>query len=207
MTSRLASALVCLLSLPLALAHAQQSDSSAMDRITKAPFGQTSDGQAVDLYTITNANGLEMQVTNYGGLITSLRVPDKEGNLGDVALGYDALDGYLEQNPFFGALVGRYGNRIAGAQFTLDDSTYTLAANNGPNHIHGGVKGFDKRVWQAEPFEDETGGRARFDVHQPGRRRGVPRHAGDARHLHTHRPERARLRLPRHPPTRPRPST
>ena len=174
MTSRLASALVCLLSLPLALAHAQQSDSSAMDRITKAPFGQTSDGQAVDLYTITNANGLEMQVTNYGGLITSLRVPDKEGNLGDVALGYDALDGYLEQNPFFGALVGRYGNRIAGAQFTLDDSTYTLAANNGPNHIHGGVKGFDKRVWQAEPFEDETGAGLVLTYTSPDGEEGYP---------------------------------
>ena len=157
MTSRLASALFCLLSLPLALAHAQQPDSSAMDRITQAPFGQTADGQAVDLYTLTNANGLEMQVTNYGGLITSLRVPDQDGELADVVLGYDSLAGYLDQSPFFGALVGRYGNRIAGAQFTLDDSTYTLAANNGPNHIHGGVQGFDKVVWQAEPFEDSTG--------------------------------------------------
>ena len=158
MNTLLTSALlVGLLSLPLGSARAQQPDASTMDRIQKEPFGQTSDGEAVDLYTLTNANGIEMEVTNYGGIVTALRVPGRDGERADVVLGYDALDGYLERNPFFGALVGRYGNRIAGGTFTLDDSTYTLATNNGPNHLHGGVRGFDKRVWQAEPFEDSTG--------------------------------------------------
>ena len=158
MNTLLTSALlVGLLSLPLGSARAQQPDASTMDRIQKESFGQTSDGEAVDLYTLTNANGIEMEVTNYGGIVTALRVPDRDGERADVVLGYDALDGYLERNPFFGALVGRYGNRIAGGTFTLDDSTYTLATNNGPNHLHGGVKGFDKRVWQAEPFEDSSG--------------------------------------------------
>ena len=157
MNTFLTSALLALLSLPFSAALAQQPDSSAMDRIQKAPFGQTSDGQAVDRYTLTNPNGIEMEVTNYGGLITALRVPGQGGERADVVLGYDRLDGYLEQSPYFGALIGRYGNRIAGGTFTLDDSTYALATNNGPNHLHGGERGFDKRVWAAEPFEDSTG--------------------------------------------------
>jgi aldose 1-epimerase len=92
----------------------------------------------------------------YGGIVRTLEVPDRDGNLGDIVLGYDSLDEYIENNPYFGALVGRYGNRIAKGKFTLDGVEYTLATNNGPNHLHGGVKGFDKVVWGAEPMEDET---------------------------------------------------
>ncbi|MEX2401628.1 MAG: aldose epimerase family protein [Rhodothermales bacterium] len=125
---------------------------NAASTIRTAPFGDV-DGQSVSLFTMTNAGGMEMSVTNYGGIITHLRVPDASGQVDDVVLGYDSIDGYLESSPYFGAIVGRYGNRIGGAEFTLDGETYTLAANNGPNHLHGGIQGFDKVVWSAEPFE------------------------------------------------------
>jgi aldose 1-epimerase len=118
--------------------------------ITKTSFGHLPDGQEVFLYTLTNSHGLEMKVTNYGGLITSIKTPDKNGVLEDIVLGYDTLGGYLKESPLFGALVGRYANRIAKARFKLEGKEYTLAANNGPNSIHGGRKGFDKVVWNAE---------------------------------------------------------
>jgi aldose 1-epimerase len=120
--------------------------------VTKAVFGTTPDGEAVDVYTLTNPQGMEVRAITYGGIITSLRVPDRSGNLDDIALGFDNLEGYLKNPPFFGAIIGRYGNRIAKGQFTLDGKTYGLAINNPPNHLHGGVKGFDKVVWSAEPF-------------------------------------------------------
>ena len=112
-------------------------------------FGKTADGQPVEVYTLTNANGMEVKAITYGCIITSLKVPDRAGKLADVVLGYDTLDGYLKDSPYFGAVVGRYGNRIAKGQFTLDGKTYKLATNNGPNHLHGGNKGFDKVVWKA----------------------------------------------------------
>ena len=123
--------------------------------VTKVPFGTTGDGEAVDLYTLTNANGIEVRTINYGAIITSLRVPDKDSRLDDIVLGFDTLDEYLTNNrPYLGAIVGRYGNRIAKGTFDLDGETYSLARNNGPNHLHGGVKGFDKVVWQGEATED-----------------------------------------------------
>ena len=97
------------------------------------------------------AQGIEIKAITYGGIITSLRVPDRAGKTDDIVLGFDTLDGYLTDHPFFGAIIGRYGNRIGKAQFTLDGRTYKLAANNGPNHLHGGNKGFDKVLWTAEP--------------------------------------------------------
>ena len=118
-------------------------------QVTKQPFGKTADGIAVDLYTI-KSSALEVTVTNYGGLVTSLKVPDRNGKLADVVLGYDSLDGYLKASPFFGALIGRYGNRIGGAQFVLDGKTYSTPKNDGPNTLHGGSKGFDKVVWTAK---------------------------------------------------------
>ena len=124
--------------------------------IKKQAFGKTADGKDVDLYTLTNANGLKTEIMTYGGIVRILEVPDRDGNLGDIVLGYDSLDEYIENNPYFGALVGRCGNRIAKGKFTLNGVEYTLATNNGPNHLHGGVKGFDKVVWDAEPVEDET---------------------------------------------------
>ena len=125
--------------------------------VSRAPFGKTRDGNAVEIYTLTNAHGLEMRVMTYGGIIMSLKVPDRSGHLGDIVLGFDTLDGYLKDPPYFGALVGRYGNRIAKGRFTLDGKTFALATNNGPNHLHGGVKGFDKVVWNAVPGTDANG--------------------------------------------------
>jgi aldose 1-epimerase len=127
-------------------------------KITKAGFGKTRQGEAVDLYTITNARGTEVSITNYGGTITSLKVADKSGALADVVLGFESLEGYLQElylqeNPYFGAIIGRYGNRIARGKFTLQGREYTLATNNGQNHLHGGVCGFDKVVWKAEEFQ------------------------------------------------------
>lgn len=116
-------------------------------QITRAPFGRAPDGQAVELYTLRNAGGAEARISTYGGIVVSLKVPDRNGRLGDVVLGYDRLEDYLKDSPYFGALIGRYGNRIANARFTLDGRTYPLAANNGPNSLHGGRKGFDKVVW------------------------------------------------------------
>ena len=110
------------------------------------PFG-TADGKPVVLYTLQNTKGSEAKIMNYGGIVQSLKVADKNGKLDDVVLGYDNVDGYIKVTPYFGCLVGRYGNRIGGAKFTLDGQTYTLATNNGPNSLHGGVKGFDKVVW------------------------------------------------------------
>lgn len=127
--------------------------------VERSDFGVTPEGDSVDLYTLTNDSGVTMQVTNYGGIITSLRVPDREGEFEDVVLGFDSLstytsDAYRSANPYFGALIGRYGNRIDGGEFSLDGETYTLATNNGPNHLHGGEDGFDQVVWNAEPFQE-----------------------------------------------------
>jgi aldose 1-epimerase len=105
------------------------------------------DGAQVDVYTLKNTSGMEVKAIGYGAIITSLKVPDRSGSVGDIVLGFDNLDGYLKVHPYFGAIIGRYGNRIGTAQFALDGRTYTLAKNNGPNHLHGGVKGFDKVLW------------------------------------------------------------
>src|SRR5258708_4544405 len=118
-------------------------------QVTKQPFGKTPDGTAVDLYTIKSGTR-EVKITNYGGLVTSLKVPDKQGKIADVVLGYDSLDGYLKASPFFGALIGRYGNRIGGAKFVLDGKTYSTPQNDGVNTLHGGSKGFAKVVWTAK---------------------------------------------------------
>ena len=117
------------------------------------PFGMTHRGEAVSLYTLKNAHGMQAKVLDYGGIIVSLRVPDRNGRLDDVVLGFDSLGDYERGSPYFGAIIGRYGNRIARGRFTLDGRTYTLATNNGPNHLHGGVRGFDKVVWTAAQFE------------------------------------------------------
>jgi aldose 1-epimerase len=122
----------------------------------KEKFGSVQ-GNAVTLYTLTNSNGLEVRATNFGGIIVSVRTPDKQGRMDDIVLGFDDLQGYLDNKPYFGAIIGRYANRIAAARFTLDGVQYSLAANNGPNSLHGGIKGFNKVVWSAEPFENFTG--------------------------------------------------
>jgi len=116
----------------------------------KEPFGQTTDGQEVLLYTLTSSKGFRARITNFGATLVSLHVPDRDGSLGDVVLGFDTLEGYINQTAYLGSTVGRYGNRIAKGKFTLDGTEYTLATNNGPNHLHGGLQGFDKKVWETQ---------------------------------------------------------
>lgn len=142
---------------PPSPAEARKEASVEKSSVKKQAFAKTPDGADVDLYTLRNASGMEVRAISYGGIILTLRVPDRNGALADVVLGYDDLAGYLEASPYFGSIVGRYANRIALGRFTLDGRTYTLAANNGKNALHGGVRGFDKVVWSAEPFEDAAG--------------------------------------------------
>jgi aldose 1-epimerase len=130
---------------------------AAKSGITSQPFGKTSGGEQVTVYTLTNAKGVEARILDLGGRIQSLKVPDRKGTLGDVVLGFETVDGYLSGNPYFGAIVGRYGNRIAKGHFTLDGKEYTLPINNGANALHGGIKGFDKQVWKAKPSEAKDG--------------------------------------------------
>ncbi|MBO3271776.1 galactose mutarotase [Hymenobacter defluvii] len=125
-------------------------------------FGKTTEGTEAQLYTLTNAHGLKVDISNYGGTITSLMVPDKDGKMGDIVLGFDNVSGYqspefLKSGPYFGALIGRYGNRIKGGKFTLDGQTYSLPQNNGQNTLHGGKKGFDKVLWEAKPGSSADG--------------------------------------------------
>lgn len=123
--------------------------------IEKATYGQLPDGQTADLFTLHNAAGMTAKITNYGGIIVELTAPDKDGKFEDVTLGLDSLSSYVKNNPFFGALVGRYGNRIAKGKFTLDDKPYNLFINNMGNHLHGGKVGFDKVLWTATPVEGD----------------------------------------------------
>ena len=138
-----------------AQATAQASAGGTSMDIQKEPFGQLPDGTPVDIYTLVNKNGLKTRIATYGGTIISLEVPDKNGKLADIVLGHDLLAGYLDRktDPYFGALVGRYANRIAQAAFILDGVAYHLAKNDGENTLHGGLRGFDAVVWQAEPIK------------------------------------------------------
>jgi aldose 1-epimerase len=148
-TLLLAFALVALLLLAV--------NAAAQTKVTKDTFGQTPDGQSVDIYTLTNSRGAEARITNYGGIVVSLKVPDRDGKFEDVVLGLNTLDEYLKGHPYFGAIIGRYGNRIAKGQFKLNGTEYKLAVNNGENHLHGGIKGFDKVVWDAKPSSNKAG--------------------------------------------------
>ena len=126
------------------------------EAITAAPFGKLGDAP-VQIYTLTNKNGLIAKITNYGAILTELHVPDRGGRLADVVAGFESLDGYLKGGPYFGAIVGRVANRIANAEFTLDGMRYPLAANDKPHHLHGGAKGWDKVVWSATPVDTPDG--------------------------------------------------
>lgn len=124
--------------------------------ISEKPYGSINN-DSITQYTITNPSGMQVNIINYGGTITGIMVPDRNGNKGNVVLGYESLNGYQQKNsPYFGALIGRYGNRIANAKFTLDSKTYTLAANNNGNALHGGLKGFDKVIWKAEKLPGDS---------------------------------------------------
>jgi len=132
-------------------------------RVTSVPFGATADGTPVDVITLRNGKGIEMTVLTYGGIIMSLKTPDRNGVADDIVMGHDSVAGYEANSPYFGSLIGRVGNRIANGAFTLDGKVYTLAKNNGPNHLHGGLKGWDKVVWKADPFQDRTGAGVRLE--------------------------------------------
>ena len=143
--------------LGLLLFLAPMSNAAPQPQIRKQPFGSTAEKKAVDLYTLTNANGVEAGIITYGGIVVSLKVPDRAGKLQEVTLGYDSLDGYLKNNsPYFGALIGRYANRIDKGKFSLGGREYRLATNNGESHLHGGNRGFDKVIWKAEEIRGEN---------------------------------------------------
>jgi len=129
---------------------------AAKSRITKHPYGKTPDGQPVDLFLLTNDKHMEVSITNYGGIIVSIRVPDRSGKVNDVVLGYDTVEEYAAGKSYFGATIGRYGNRIAHGQFKLDGKTYALPKNNGENTLHGGVEGFNRKFWQATEHTTST---------------------------------------------------
>ncbi|HZJ82610.1 MAG TPA: aldose epimerase family protein [Clostridia bacterium] len=123
--------------------------------ITRRDFGKTPKGNDVSIYTLSNSGGMEVQIMNYGGIIVSISVPDKNGNFDDIALGYDNLEGYIEQSKFFGALIGRHANRIEDGIFEINGVEHHLAKNDGPNHMHGGVVGFDKVIWDAQIIDED----------------------------------------------------
>jgi aldose 1-epimerase len=145
-----------------------------MPTATERPFGKLPDGTEARLFTLDNGRGMRATVTNYGGIVTSLVVPDRTGQGTDVVLGYDSLEGYLRATPYFGAIVGRYANRIAKARFVLDGRAYTLAANDNGNSLHGGLKGFDKLPWGASPFHDSTQAGVSLHLVSPDGDEGYP---------------------------------
>jgi len=163
-----------------AASEAPASEPSAPESETKmsyqkTAFGKTADGTEVDLYTLTNANGVVLKMTNFGAIVVSLEVPDRDGKLANVNMGFAALDGFLGKHPYFGSTVGRYCNRIAAGKFTLDGQEYALATNdNGKNHLHGGNAGFNKVVWQAEPFQNEFGVGVKFTYLSKDGEEGYP---------------------------------
>lgn len=147
---------------------------TATPPIQKKEFGKTSDGQTVYAYTLTTPSGSSMTVITYGGIITQLKVPDKNGKLGDVVLGFDNLRQYEMESPYFGAIIGRYSNRIANGEFKLGGVTYKLPINNGPNTLHGGFKGYDKRIWDADAAMTADGPAVRLSLVDPGGSEGFP---------------------------------
>lgn len=165
----------CLLGAAIAAAAPQApSKTPARAPLQKSSFGKTKEGLAVDLYTLTNQHGMVAKVMTYGATLTELIVPGKSGAPANVVLGFDKLEPYLAGVPFFGSTVGRVGNRIAKGTFTLNGKTYKLATNNGPNHLHGGVKGFDKVVWKAEPLTVKDGEAIKFTYRSPDGEEGYP---------------------------------
>ena len=142
--------------------------------LEKSAFGQLPDGTAVDLFTLKNKHGITVKVMTYGCLITEILTPDRQGRMGDIVLGFNDLDSYVKGHPFFGAVVGRYANRIAKGKFTLDGQNYTLATNNYPNALHGGLKGFDKVVWDATPLEVADGVAVKFTYTSRDGEEGYP---------------------------------
>ncbi len=131
-------------------------EKAGSSKIKQTPFGVTSKGDSVIAYTLKNKNGVTVTILNYGGIIQSIETPDKEGKMGDIVLGFNTIDKYQKLSPYFGAIIGRFGNRIAKGAFTLNDSTYHLYVNDGPNSLHGGKEGFDKKIWNVTPFTTDS---------------------------------------------------
>ncbi|GAB4315550.1 MAG: galactose mutarotase [Bacteroidales bacterium] len=142
-------------------------------KISKEPFGQIK-GQEVYLFTLENKSGMKIQITNYGGIVTSIIVPDRNGVFDNVVLGYDSLEGYLIETPYFGAIVGRCANRISNGRFTLDGKEYQLSTNEGPHHLHGGIEGFDKKIWNPEVTADDTSASLKLTYLSPDGEEGYP---------------------------------
>jgi len=142
--------------------------------VSRMEYGKLPDGRSIDRFTLTNSNGLQVQAIPYGAIITSIRVPDRNGKLDDVVLGYDTLAPYVRNPSYFGAIVGRYANRIARGRFTLDGKEYALVTNNGPNHLHGGTKGFDKQVWDAKTGDASRGATVTFTYRSVDGEEGYP---------------------------------
>jgi aldose 1-epimerase len=143
-------------------------------KITREQFGMTPDREAIHLFSLANDRGMEVKIINYGGIITSINVPDREGKVSDVVLGHETLEGYLYRSRYFGALIGRYANRIARARFSLNGNTYPLARNNGANHLHGGRKGFDKVIWRAKEVEGSEVAGLELNYFSPDGEEGYP---------------------------------
>lgn len=158
----------------LSKSFAVDTQEQKMMKIERSEYGTTSNGESVSLFTLTNAAGNTVQLTNYGAIITSVQVPDRVGKRANVTLGYPSLTGYLERHPYFGATVGRFCNRIGGGKFSIDGKTFTLVTNNGPNHLHGGTIGFDKLVWSAEEIKSDSLIGIKFHVVSPDGQEGYP---------------------------------
>ncbi|MGH7678683.1 MAG: aldose epimerase family protein [Gemmatimonadaceae bacterium] len=148
--------------------------SQGLQRVTKRPFGRMPDGTRIDEYVVVNGRGNSVSIITYGAIIRSIRVPDRSSRLDDVVLGFDNLQGYVGEHPYFGAVVGRYANRIANGRFTLDGNAHQLPVNNGPNSLHGGTRGFDKVVWTAEPFEGTGAAGVKLSYVSPDGDMGYP---------------------------------
>ena len=145
-----------------------------MNSIEAKPFGKTKEGTPITVYTLINSRGLKARLIDYGATLISLETPDKSGKLANITLGFPNFDGYEQRHPYFGSTVGRYGNRIAGGKFKLDGKEYTLATNNGPNHLHGGLKGFDAVVWKAEQIKEPSGVGVKFTYRSKDGEEGYP---------------------------------
>jgi aldose 1-epimerase len=151
------SALALALTLPMTASASAEAAKKAEPSLAETAFGTLDDGGKVTLYTLTNASGAEARIINYGAIVVSLKVPDRQGKPRDIVLGYDDLAGYVKDKSFFGSTVGRFGNRIGAGKFTLDGKSYQLDLNDGPNHLHGGANGFYKKLWKAEPVKSKEG--------------------------------------------------
>ena len=142
--------------------------------VSKSTFGKTASGKEIDLYTCVNINGLVLKMMTFGAIVVSLEIPDRDGKLSNVNLGFESLDSYLAGHPYFGATIGRFCNRISKGKFSLNGVKYTLATNDGSNHLHGGEKGFDKVVWDARSFVDKSGAGIEFNYRSPNGEEGYP---------------------------------